>query len=56
MARDRNEAGLLPGRGTRVLFATIAIIEVPLDFTEVCQELGAAEGEPGGGGVGIIVK
>lgn len=26
--------------GAGVLFAPIAIIEVPLDFTEVCKEMG----------------
>lgn len=37
--REQSEAGLLTSWGTGVLFAPIAIIEVPLDFTEVCKEV-----------------
>lgn len=37
--REPSEAGLLTSWGTGVLFAPIAIIEVPLDFTEVCKKL-----------------
>lgn len=37
--REQSEAGLLTSWGTGVLFAPIAIIEVPLDFTEVCKGL-----------------
>lgn len=41
--REQSEAGLLTSWGTWVLFAPIAIIEVPLDFTEVCKKLGGLE-------------
>lgn len=39
LPRERGEAGPLTSWGTGVLFATIAIIGVPLDFTEVCKKL-----------------
>lgn len=42
----REGGGLLTSQGTGVLFALIAIIEVPLDFTDVCKKLGGRrEGE-----------
>lgn len=38
-SQEQSEAGLLTSWGTEILFAPIAIIEVPLDFTEVCKKL-----------------
>lgn len=44
----RSKAELLSSWGTGVLFSPIAIIEVPLDFTEVCKKLeGQREVEEG---------
>lgn len=44
----QSKAGLLSSWGTGVLFAPIAIIEVPLDFTEVCKKLGGQREEEEG--------
>lgn len=43
--RGQSKAGLLTCWGTGVLLALIAIIEVPLDFTEVCKRLGVQREE-----------